>query len=183
MRSTRRRDTWDDDPRAEPEASPLIDASKDEKIEALQEQVQRMHKSLAEVVNRFKDAEERGRKATRAHGAEIGKLEDVDVRVMDEHADRAGNAGGRHRGVASHAAERAGGQVVVRGETREGKDRRGFPRRNRADGARRNRADEDGGERSAANVAVVGSNRVKIVHRVDDVRGETTDAAMLERNA
>ena len=83
------RDTWDDeDPRLELEASPLIDASKDEKIEALQEQVQRMHKSLAEVVNRFKDAEERGRKATRAHGAEIKKLETSIVRVMEEHADR-----------------------------------------------------------------------------------------------
>ena len=34
-----------------------------------------MHKSLAEVVNRFKDAEERGRKATQAHGAEIKKPE------------------------------------------------------------------------------------------------------------
>lgn len=49
-------------------------------------------------------------------------------------------------------------------------------------------AREDG-ERARANVAVVGSNRVGIVtrvgivHRVGIVRGETTDAAMLERNA
>ena len=77
----------DEDPRLEPQASLLIDASKDEKIEALQEQVQRMHKSLAEVVNRFKDAEERGRKATPAHGAEIKNRETPIVQVMDEHAD------------------------------------------------------------------------------------------------
>lgn len=88
--AARRGEGPDEDDAKEPrlEASPLVDASKDEKIEALQKQVQRMHKDLAEVGNKFKDAEERGRKATQAHGAEIKKLETSMIRVMEEHTDR-----------------------------------------------------------------------------------------------
>ena len=88
--AARRGEGKDDDDAEDPrlEASPLVDASKDEKIEALQKQVQRMHKDLAEVGNKFKDAEERGRKATQAHGAEIKKLETSMIRVMEEHTDR-----------------------------------------------------------------------------------------------
>ena len=115
-----------------------------------------------------------------AHGAEIKKLETSIVRVMDEHADRVERVEdaieGLHRMLQSALEDKwSSEEKRARGKTAE------VP----AEESRRWDASDarEDGERARANVAVVGSNRVKIVHRVGIVRGETTDAAMLERNA